>query len=207
MNRIVRGLYLHLRLAAASFGVAIGVLALSGCEDERIQAYTAPKDPPRATANAADGGTGGGIATQTGEPGFTWNIPQGWRPAEDPPGFVLAAYDAGEGDATAQTTVSQLPGAGGGPLMNINRWRQQIGLEPVGELEEQPITRLDLDEHVAALVDLVSDDIRILAVIYPRQDRNQTWFFKMTGPPDTVEQQSQALLELVRSVQPKEADQ
>ena len=47
--------------------------------------------------------------------------------------LILASYkiphDAGDGDVS----VISLGGDGGGMLANINRWRMQVGLDPIGE--------------------------------------------------------------------------
>lgn len=177
--------------AVAALLVAIG---LAGCDQDDIHAYTAPVDPPRPDLVVA--------ADESTPPSLTWQMPDDWRPSANPPRFVLAAYDAGEPGAAAQTTVSFLDGAGGGALANINRWRDQIGLPPVNDLPQQPITPMDIEGDVAAMVDLHADDVRVLGVIYPRQDLDETWFFKMTGPPDTVETHKQAFINLVLSTRP-----
>lgn len=179
----------------------MAALCLAGCDRADIHAYTAPKEPPRPTVT---------VAAPEDAPvqrSLTWSVPQDWRPADDPPRFVLAAYDAGDGDAAIQTTVSRLAGAGGGALANINRWRGQIGLPPVSDLPEQPITPLDVGDDAAALVDLSGDDTRVVAVIYPRQSHDETWFFKMTGPPQAVETQKQDFIDMVRSARPVEGSE
>lgn len=188
--------------AGAAAAALLAALSLAGCDRDQIRTYTAPVDPPRPEPVLLT------APAEAEPPALAWDVPSDWRPAADPPGFVLAAYDVGEGEAAALATVSRLGGAGGGALANINRWRtRQLGLAPVEALEDQPMVRLDLGdagEDVAAVVDLTGDGTRIVAAIYPRQEQDETWFFKLTGPPQTVEAHKQAFIDLVLSARPTE---
>ena len=103
---------------------------------------------------------------------------------------------------TAPAPFSRLGGGGGGALPNINRWRRQLGLPPVAELSDQPITPLNIRDDVAAMVDLSSPQGRTIAVMVPRPDQDETWFFKLTGPVDAVEAQKQPFIDLVQSARP-----
>ena len=155
-------------------GCVLGVLVASlagGCEEDAIRAYQAPKDAPARIPPVAHA-----------PPSPTWDVPNDWVADPQPMPPLLAAWDAGP----VRITVTRLQGAGGGILANINRWRGQLGLEPVSRYEDQPMTPLEIAGHPAALLDLASDTGRMAAVIYPREDRNATWFFKMTGPEDDV---------------------
>lgn len=204
---------------------------LAGCERDEIRTYTAPADPPRtasATPNAAtpDAAPAPGVPVAPGaarpvppapegEATLDWTVPEGWRPAKNPPGFVLVAYDIGDEADRVQATVSRLAGAGGGAVANINRWRQQIGLPAVSSLPEQPMERIDTaGGDAAGLVDLVGEagpsgqPARTLGAILPRQTGGasgggETWFFKMTGPRDKVEPAKAAFVALVASVREK----
>ena len=52
-------------------------------------------------------------------------------------------------------TVSAFPGAAGGWLLNLNRWRGQLGLKPVGQAEaEKLVASLDVMGGKAMLVDM-----------------------------------------------------
>ncbi len=146
------------------------ILLLAGaCEEDRIRKYAAAKDPPPPRTEPIP---------QSQEPVHYWEVPDSWRADEGPVAPLLAAWNFGPWRITA----SHLGGTGGGALANINRWRGQVGLEPVARLENQPLDRLEIAGHPAALLDLAGTKGRILAVIYPRQDQQATWFFKMTGP-------------------------
>ena len=64
---------------------------------------------------------------------FAWTLPEGWKeqPADPklPGGIATLAI---EGKVPLQLTVSR---AGGTLLMNVNRWRGQVGLGPVSPVE------------------------------------------------------------------------
>ncbi len=108
----------------------------------------------------------------------SWKPPANWKQEEGASVIVTAAYLASNGAGGARITVTSLSGDAGGELSNINRWRDQMGLAPVGKLDDQPRIRLSPD---AAMVDLSSstEDKRLLAAIVPGE--GGVWFFKMTG--------------------------
>ena len=184
-------------------------LLLTGCDDDRIHAYLAPPDAPKPEAPAVTTVPRPEAATEN----LTWDVPEGWTDAADPPGFVLAAYDAGGRDSKVLATVSRLAGAGGGGMANINRWRGQVGLPPVKSLEEQAAEPLQINGEPAGLFDLAGEPDsgkpaeRIVAVIFPRLHVNETWFFKLSGPADAVEEQKAAFVEMVRSTRREPTDE
>lgn len=192
--------------------LAAGVL--TGCEDEQVRSYQAPKAapyvPPAPMGPAAD--------PQASGPGVTWDVPEGWQPATGGSGMAMASFDvpgiAGGSDESggsggsgpARVTVTPLSGQAGGVLANINRWRGQVGLGPIEKIEDQPMTGVHVDHAAAGLIDLTAPEgvsartERMLVVLVPRQQQNQTWFFKMTGPNDTVTQHKEGFIGFVESV-------
>ncbi|HMB70028.1 MAG TPA: hypothetical protein VKU85_11985, partial [bacterium] len=70
-------------------------------------------------------------------------------------------------------------------LANVNRWREQMSLPPVGEAElGSMLTRVDVDGHATDLVRIVSDEEdpagqETLAAILRTPDR--VWFFMTMG--------------------------
>lgn len=64
----------------------------------------------------------------------TWQLPEGWKQSPSAGGSLrFATLVPGGG---LEVTVIPLEGASGGPQENINRWRGQIGLEPVEDTRE-----------------------------------------------------------------------
>lgn len=139
-------------------------------------------------------------------PGLQWQPPAGWK-REPPTQMVLAKFSvSAEAGARAEITVSAFPGEVGGLLANVNRWRSQVGLPPIGETELGGIvTGLETRSGSAKLVELAGADARtgnkarLLSVVLPHGDR--TWFFKMIGEDQLVEREKEAFLKFVRETQ------
>jgi len=132
-----------------------------------------------------------------------WTVPAGWQevPAAQ---FLLAEYDiAGTNGAKAEVNVAQLAGSGGGVLANVNRWRGQIGLDPVDEAGLAKLANpVNVTGGQATFVDISGNDmsgesIRLVAAIVPRGD--QTWFFKLMGNAQVVAGQKDAFTKFVQT--------
>lgn len=133
-----------------------------------------------------------------------WAAPSHWqsRPAS---AMRKATYVIpGEGGVTAELSVTAFPGAVGGELANINRWRGQLQLPPLAETElEGTISRVTVNGLHVALVDLTGGPAdkpqRMLGAIVPSNGAN--WFFKLTGPEALVAKEKPAFLAFVQTLQ------
>jgi len=134
----------------------------------------------------------------------SWEVPVAWRetPAGQP---LLARFEISGSDGKAEVTISALPGAAGGLLANMNRWRGQIGLKAVSQGEaEKLVTSLDVMGGKAMLIDMngqnpsVGQVVRLISAIVPRE--GQTWFYKLMGDPAVVEREKAAFVKFVQSV-------
>lgn len=135
----------------------------------------------------------------------TWTVPADWK--EGPLAqFLVAKFIIGSGDATATVNVSQLNGDGGGLAANLNRWRGQLGLEPM--TNEMVWPRIgppgaDITAKGIMTVDYVGTDARtgkparLVGSIVPQN--GQTWFYKLMGDPAVVGAQKEALIQFVQS--------
>lgn len=145
------------------------------------------------------------------EPGKTvWNTPATWQ--EAPPTQMLKAKFLATGDAgtKAEITVSVFPGDVGGPLANVNRWRNQISLSPVGQAElEKVVSPLDVTSGKAMLVDMIGNKSsdgksrRLIGAIVPQGGR--TWFYKMLGDELVVAREKDAFIKFVKNAKPPDA--
>ncbi|MGA4580120.1 hypothetical protein [Limisphaera sp. VF-2] len=132
-----------------------------------------------------------------------WNVPSHWRSA--PAGqFLVAKYLVGEGEGQADVNVSQSAGEGGGWVSNVNRWRRQVGLEEASQEQIREATvALEVGSGQAMQIELTGTDVRtgrparVVGIMVPRPER--AWFYKLMGPPETVEREKAAFLEFVRS--------
>jgi len=146
-----------------------------------------------------------GTAAPSGQPKPNWDVPSGWK--EVPGGqFLVAKFViAAAADAQAAVNVSMSPGDGGGLMANVNRWRTQLGLGPVAEADLASQTQsLDLADGKASLADIAGQDpkngqkARVLAVVIPRS--GETWFYKLMGSAQVVQQEKDAFMKFVQSV-------
>jgi len=135
---------------------------------------------------------------------FKYQVPEGWRQAEGD-GFSALAFVALEGNQRARITVTR---AGGSLLDNVNRWRDQVGLERIKEAGLAQVVAdfpMEGGKAKAKYVDLIGPakganvPNRIVGAIL---DRNgATWFFKMSGPAEWVGKQRPNFEAFLKSIQ------
>jgi hypothetical protein len=134
----------------------------------------------------------------------TWDVPTGWQ--EQPASAMrLATFRVtGENAAKADVSVIKLAGDAGGVLANVNRWRSQLGLQPVDQAGLEPLlTTREVGGTKILVVDMAGQSAeegeksRLLAAIVPRA--GNTWFYKMLGSDQLVAQQKPAFTKFVES--------
>ena len=110
--------------------------------------------------------------------GFT--VPATWtrKPAEPP---RLVGFDTAAG---ADVAVTFFAGGAGEVLPNINRWRNQVGLDPVTQASEQPAFGYPKADPVMPVYEVVGEAGSILAVQIT--DAAGDWFVKLSGPPSAA---------------------
>lgn len=167
------------------------MLALTGCRQETARVYEVPKE----------------TWSPEEPPAPTWVVPQGWRELEAS-GMRAGSFSAlGPNGGVVDVSIIPLPAGMGDELANLNRWRGQLGLAPVGAEDmsklaepvtvDGEVTRLYAMESQGPLKD-GSPASSILATLLPRYGK--LWFFKMMGPVADVEAQRAAFLEFLGSV-------
>jgi hypothetical protein len=194
--------------------LAVATLALTACDRDQVSRSAPAPLPtqqgalPAAGPGAAPapmpgaGGTPGG--TPGGMPGgmsgaevppppapdapLHWSVPKGWTQTPGS-GMRFATLTPPAGNGKAECSVICLPGQAGGELANVNRWRGQIGLEP---LDEKGIAsnRHVVKSHAGpvAVFDFTSQgaaQTRMLAAILVAKD-GQSWFLKLVGDAPAV---------------------
>jgi len=146
------------------------------------------------------------IEMDTNSPGKpTWTVPADWKEGQLAQ-FLVAKFIIGNGDATAAVNVSSLAGDGGGELANLNRWRGQLGLEPMTtEISPPRIGPPGASVQATGVltVDYTGTDARtgkparLVGSIVPQN--GQTWFYKLMGDPAVVDAQKEAFIQFVQS--------
>lgn len=179
-----------------------GLLVTGGCGREAVRTYTAPKESAAsADPHAGLGGLGGGSMA----PELRWSLPTGWE--EFPPKQMRVGNFAvkGDGGATAEISIIPLPGAAGGDVENVNRWRGQVGLAAVSPEEvAKSAEKASVAGEAAQLFDLAgtpagsSNVVRMLAAIQHRQ--GTAWFFKMLGDDKLVASQKETFRKFLADI-------
>jgi len=128
-------------------------------------------------------------------PTVVWEVPEDWEvlPAS---GIAMASFrPAGRPDT--QCTVTVLGGTGGGLAANVNRWRDQLGLEPLDERAVANLPRVPVLGAMATVVEMHGspgtdgdDSSALMGLIVPVE--GMTLFVKMTGPSDAIVAEQQA---------------
>jgi hypothetical protein len=122
-----------------------------------------------------------------------WKTPADWKSV--PPGPMQSVKFAvpDQGTAKADVTISVFPNSTGGVLANVNRWRNQIGLPPVGEADLTKIVS-PLDDKIpdSFLVDMTNGSRQLIGAIVPRD--GQWYFFKLLGDAGAVAPQKEAFV-------------
>jgi hypothetical protein len=167
---------------------------------------TAPpsSDAAKSAAASTPAQTAPSVAGSDADLPLSFAAPQGWQRAKKPPMFAMLAFRANADEKPVDISISQMGAAGGGLLPNVNRWRGQVGLPPVGNDELASVVNpLKVDGLDARMVRFVSpegaDDRKtIMAAIVPQGEF--TWFIKMIGPPEAVEHEQANFEKFIDSV-------
>lgn len=147
----------------------------------RFGAAAAPSPPAGRPSPAA-----------TGLPG--WTAPDGWQAAASPRAPRLAAFALPGG---GEVTVTRFPGSVGDLRQNVDRWRRQVGLPPLGAAapaaERIAVGGAEAD-YVA--IDGPAEGIRVAQV----RRGAHTWFFKAQGPAEALAAEAAAFRAWLESV-------
>jgi hypothetical protein len=136
--------------------------------------------------------------TPPAAPKLSWSVPAQWK--ELPAGQMQVAKFAvpQRSGATGEVFVSVFPNDTGGLLANVNRWRNEIGLQRTEEGElGSLVSTLDPALPDIKLVDMTNNNRRLIAAIVPRG--GSFWFYKLRGDAAAVTPERDAFLAFVKS--------
>ena len=173
-------------------------IVLAGCRRDEITHYQVPKEapPPAAQAMPADIAP---PAAPAAEAALEWKLPKGWT-AETGSGMRYATIKSADGKVDVSVIV--LPGPAGGELANVNRWRGQLGLQPIDEPAMNGARKaLKAPAGTISVYDFTSDGQKKSRLIAGLTVLNgSTWFVKMTGDADAVNANRAPFLQLLQSL-------
>lgn len=138
------------------------------------------------------------VATSQGQ-GLQWTTPAHWT-AKAGSAMRKGTYAVKSAGGEAELAITAFPGDVGGDLANVNRWRGQVGLGPIGSAElASSLTRFRANALDIAVVDILgANGQRILGGIVPFA--GSTWFFKLTGPDAVVAAEKPAFMDYLKTV-------
>ena len=133
-----------------------------------------------------------------------WKVPANWQQKAPGP-MITAAYGITGADGQADVTISKFPGTVGGLAANVNRWRNQLGLPPLGDAEaEKSAEMMEVGgKKESYMVDLKGVNGRtgkpahLVALGVPKG--GETWFYKLLGDDAVVTKVKDAFLKFVVS--------
>jgi hypothetical protein len=170
-----------------------------------------PGHPPIEAAPAAPDDAPTTAAAADVVPKF--DVPSTWSQMTVPAGGMRkAAFSIADGDMQALVTVIDFPAdAGpsiGDPLVNVNRWRGEVGLSPIEQDSLANVTEpVEIDGKPATFVVAIPDpaqpdqskaDKATLAAMVGANDR--IWFVKMNGSRDLVAAQKEEFKKFLQSL-------
>jgi len=203
--------------------VVAGLLA-SGCSRDEVTHFSVPKGESSPAAPAGMMPPGGNPMSPPGMPpgggrpappgmegdvamppapssGLRWTLPKGWNEKREGGGMRYATLTppvTGRIDGS----VVVLPGPAGGELSNVNRWRSQIGLEPIDDAALAKARQaLKSKAGMLSVYDFTSDGqkkSRVVAGLF--EAGGSTWFVKLTGDAEAVASARPDFLRLMESL-------
>ena len=198
-----------------SIGIAAAALLLAACGEEKVASYRVPKEKdPEFPMAAPDSGTqpaaapGASMADTSvptaGGDSLVWQAPSEWKPKAASAmrkGSYSVPGDGGESDLS----ITAFPGDVGGELANVNRWRGQVGLPPLGPAElDAAVSRIESNGLTFTVVELSAKGDAgaksILGAMVPFQ--GSTWFFKLAGSGTLVRASKPAFIDFLHTVKP-----
>jgi hypothetical protein len=153
-------------------------------------------------AAPGDAGAMAGMAVPTPDGGapLVWTAPASWQ-AKPLSAMRKGSYAVtGSDGSQADLSITVFPGAVGGELNNINRWRGQVQLPPVDDAGLPGVVdRRQVNGLAVTFVDFGgAGPQRILGAMIPVG--GNTWFFKLMGPDALVEAAKPDFLQFLQSV-------
>jgi hypothetical protein len=205
------------------------VTLLAGCSggSDDAAANAAPTPALSDSGRPADtlpipgqaGGMPPGHPPTGGAGGLVWSIPQGWT--EEPPSsnMRITQYIVDGPGGPGECVVYYFgPNQGGDPMANAQRWAGQFS-QPDGRssVELMTMTEVEGSRVPVRVVEVTGtyeggmtmnqqpfspkSGYMLLGGI--AQGPDAPWFFKFTGPEETVRAQKDAFLELMTSIRPE----
>ncbi|UPT75434.1 MAG: hypothetical protein M0D55_07035 [Elusimicrobiota bacterium] len=129
-------------------------------------------------------------------------MPSGWKEVAGN-GIRLATFTP-PGGLKTEATVVALPGASGGELANVNRWRGQIGLPATDDagMADARTTLVTKAGPVKVYDFTGAGEVRARMIVAAVDTGGTTWFFKLMGEAAATESARGGFLTLIQELKP-----
>ena len=199
----------------SAFLLAAALLLALGCRREEVTHETVPKGESGLTLTAATSSpmeasaAGAEVpepSTPTGASALKWTLPKGWTQSLS--GGMRYATLKPSVAGRVETSVVVLPGPAGGELANVNRWRGQIGLEPIDESSLAQLRKtLKTRAGAVSVFDFQSEgQVKSRVIAGLTTSRGNSWFVKMTGDAEPVAAARADFIRLLESLRFEDAN-
>jgi hypothetical protein len=193
-------------------------IALVGCSSKPAESQPGGEThvPPSSGARTLSVPAVGETASSTQHGPLKWDLPDGWTETAPSSNMRLAQYTVTGSAGDGECVVFYFgPGQGGDPMANAQRWAGQFS-QPDGSnsLDKMTMQRLEGGTLELALVAVTGTyeggmtagtepptpepGWMLLGGIASGPDA--PWFFKLTGPQATLEENRQAFVNLLESI-------
>lgn len=198
-------------------GVGLMLLVVGGCSD--LEPLEPPSSSPSAPSSAPSSAGSIPASASVLAAGIEFQAPDGWIQEVPSSTMRLAQYriPGGDGDqADSEMVVFHFGGGGGSVQANLDRWVGQFTTVEGGPVSDQ----VRISEREGQGVDITMVDVRgtyhesrgpmmaettarpgyrMLAAVV--EGTGGPWFFKLTGPENTVSQSEDRFRSLLDSLQ------
>jgi len=170
----------------------------------RAEPAPAPAEEPAPPEQPADAAAHATSAEDFDAANMHWHAPEGWE-EQGPRPMRAVTYQVGE---DSECYISVLGGTAGGVAANFNRWRAQMGQEPLSESEIAALDTIEIAGVASPYIEIDGDytgmrgptypDYTMLGVMRPSEDRSL--FIKLVGPTDEARGAVESFKEFCRSI-------
>lgn len=212
----------HVTFSFSLIPFLLSTFLLAACSDNEVVSYRVAKEEsaPQPSVSAAQtpaaktsdahaaapavqaSMSNSAVATASGA-GLTWTAPANWV-AKPVSAMRKGSYSiSGADGAVADLSITAFPGDVGGEVANVNRWRGQLQLPPLSDVDVSGnVTRQTINGLTVTLVDFANPNAAPPQRIVGAMVRfgEATWFFKLMGPDAVVAAEKPVFVEFLKSV-------
>ncbi len=134
-----------------------------------------------------------------------YQVPDHWHKDPQQRPMRLVTFIVEDGSRRADMWISRFAGSVGSPLMNINRWRRQVGLPGIDDLGQQATEDISAGDTTGSMLDLAGPKdaagraSRLLIALF--NTGNTKWFFRMHGDDQLVAREKETFVQFIGRVQ------